>query len=204
MDFYYGNMIFEVPESVYYPAEDSLLMAKAIEKLDLSGKTILEIGCGSGFLSIIMAKKGALVTSADINSEAVKATKENAERLGCNLTSFDSDLFSNVTGRFDLIVLNPPYLPVEEGETDITYAGGATGREVIERFVSKAKDHLKPEGIILLLISSLTGEKEVMELFIKHGMKVKSVAREKIEWEELIVIEAHQELGQARPEAGQQ
>ena len=188
MRFYYEKMAFEVPESIYYPAEDSLLLAKAVEKLKLKNKTVLEIGCGCGFLSILCAKKGAAVTSVDINPEAVKVTKENANANKTTLNAVESDLFSKVSGTFDLIIFNAPYLPVEEGETDITYAGGATGREVIEKFVKNVKNHLKPGGGVLLLISSLTGEKEVIDLFIKHGMRVKAVAREKIEWEELIVL----------------
>ena len=189
MRFYYEKMVFEVPESVYYPMEDSLLLAKAVENLKLKGKKVLEIGCGSGFLSILAAKAGALVTAVDINPAAVKVTKENAKASKITLNAFESGLFSNVTGSFDLIIFNPPYLPVEEDEDDLTYAGGATGRDVIERFISKAKDHLKPEGTILLLISSLTGEKEVIELFKKQKMSATSIMREKISWEELIVIE---------------
>ena len=190
MHFYYGEMIFEIPKNIYYPAEDSLLMAKVVESEKLEGIKVLEIGCGCGFLSVIMAKHGALVTAIDINPEAIRATKLNAEVNGVNLNAFESDLFSAITGRFDLIVFNPPYLPVEEGETDPTYAGGATGREVIEKFVADVKNHLKPKGSILMVISSLTGEKEVIELFEKHDMHTTILAREKIPWEELIVIEA--------------
>ncbi|MEK6887939.1 MAG: HemK2/MTQ2 family protein methyltransferase [Candidatus Aenigmatarchaeota archaeon] len=188
MKFYYGRMVFEVPESVYYPMEDSLLLAKVVENLKLKGKTVFEVGCGCGLLSIIATKAGALATAVDINPVAVKAAKENAERLGCTLTALESDLFSNITGSFDLIIFNPPYLPVEEGETDLTYAGGATGREVIEKFVVEVKSHLNPGGLVLILISSLTGEKEVIELFKKQKMSATSIMREKIEWEELIVI----------------
>lgn len=190
MKFYYGKMVFEVPESVYYPAEDSLLLAKAVENLKLKGKSVLEIGCGCGFLSVICAKKGATVTAVDINPEAASATKANAGANKAKINVFESDLFSKITGSFDLIIFNAPYLPVEEGETDLTYAGGATGRDVIEKFVNRVKNHLNSEGGVLLAISSLTGEKEVIELFTKQGMTAKVVAREKVSWEELIVVGA--------------
>lgn len=188
MKFYYGSLVLDVPDGVYYPREDSLLMAKVIEAADLQGKTVLEIGCGSGFLSILMAKMGAHVTAVDINEEAVGITRINAKNNGVFVDCYQSDLFSSIDGRFDVIVFNPPYLPVQED--DKTYAGGLTGREAIERFAAAAKAHLKPDGFILLVISSLTGEKEVIELFEKEGTRASVEAREKVPWEELIVIKA--------------
>ena len=190
--FYYGSMELEVPESVYSPEEDSLLLAKHIERLDLGDKSVLEVGCGSGFLSIVAAKGGATVTATDINEEAVEITKLNTKANSFAIKAVKSDMFSAIKGTFDLIIFNPPYLPVEEGETDPTYAGGKSGREVIERFAAGVKSRLKPNGSVLMVISSLTGEREVIDLFSKEKMKASTVAREKIPWEELIVVEARE------------
>ena len=187
MKFYHGDIILDVPETVYYPREDSLLLAKALENESLK-KKVLEIGCGSGFLSIVMAKKGAEVTAVDGSKDAVEATRLNAKKNDVSLTCFGSDLFSSVTSKFDLIVFNPPYLPDESN--DATYSGGKTGRKVIEKFIKQVKEYLNKNGRVLLLISSLTGEKEVLSLFHACGFKTKIVTREKIPWEELMVIEA--------------
>ena len=175
---------------MYEPREDSELMAKEIEKLNLKGKKALEIGCGSGLLSIIMAKKDAIVTSVDIDEKAAGASRKNAENNGVSLDCTVSDLFENVTGKFDLIVFNPPYLPTDDDESDNTYSGGLSGRETIERFMKDVKRHLNPGGYVLLLISSLTGEKEVMNLMKSKGMTAEIIAREKVPLEELVVIEA--------------
>ena len=190
MKFYYKSLILEVPEGIYYPREDSLLMAKIIENMPIHNGKVLEMGCGSGFLSILTAKRWFDVTAVDINENAIETTKSNAKQTAVNVVAFKSDLFSSVKEKFDIIVFNPPYLPVEEGENDKTYAGGKTGRETVEKFISTVKRHLKPNGIVLLLISSLTGEKEVIELFEKQKMKTTIIAREKIPWEELIIIRA--------------
>ncbi len=192
MKFYHEEMEFEVPENVYYPREDSKLLAKTIEKMDIKGANVLEIGCGCGFLSILMAKRGASVTAVDINKDAVEITKANTETNKTAINAFESDLFSAIRGRFDLIIFNPPYLPTDEGENDKTCAGGKSGREVIEKFATEVKNYLKPHGLVLLVISSLTGEKEVLELFKKQNMSASVVAREKIPWEELTVIRAEQ------------
>jgi release factor glutamine methyltransferase len=189
MKFFYRGLTLEIDDDIYYPREDSIMLAEQLEKEE--GKKILDMGCGSGFLSILAAKKN-FVTSVDINAKACRTAKNNAMKNEVNIEVIHSDLFSRVSGRFDIIVFNPPYLPdIEEDELkDISYHGGKTGREVIEKFIEKAKDFLEENGKILLLISSLTGEKEVLKLLENHGFFSKVLARKKVPWEELIVIEA--------------
>lgn len=189
MKFYYRNIELEVPENVYYPREDSELLAKIIEKADIKSKAALEIGCGCGFLAVLMVKAGANVTAADIDKKAVETTKANAKQNSVHVNCFVSDLFSNIKGRFDAIVFNPPYLPVEKGENDPAYSGGKTGRETIERFIESSVNYLAPGGMVMLVISSLTGEQETIELFEKQGLHAEAVLREKVPWEELIVIQ---------------
>lgn len=191
MKFFYNSLELEAHDSVYYPREDSLLLAKVIENLHLRNKQILDMGCGSGFLSILLAKNNR-VTAADIDEEAVKTTEENARKNKAEIRTIKSDLFSSVKERFDIIIFNPPYLPTEEGENDKIYSGGTSGRETIQKFINQARNHLNRDGKILLLISSLTSEKEVISLFEKNGFDAKVIAREKIPWEELVVIEANQ------------
>ena len=65
---------------------------------------------------------------------------------------YPSDLFTalNENARFDLILFNAPYLPSEEGEEETwigrSWAGGANGRQVVDRFISQVPSHLKPAG----------------------------------------------------------
>ncbi len=189
MMFYYGKIELDIPENVYYPQEDSLLIAKMVEIADLTGKKCLDMGCGSGLLSILMAKKGAIVTCADINRDAIKSTMENASRNGVKIEALDSNLFEKIDGKFYLIVFNPPYLSVDDKYKDSTFDGGQSGRDVIERFLKDAKSYLVKEGKIILLISSLTGEKEVIDFAKKCSYKAQVLERQKIDWEELIVLE---------------
>ena len=186
MKFYHNGITLEVPEGIYYPREDSMLLAEFLESMELKGKSCLEVGCGSGFLSILMAKSGAVVTAVDVSSQAVETAKKNADINGINLHFAVSDLFSNIDSKFDLIVFNSPYLPKDE-YSDITYSGGI---EIVERFISSASAHLKEGGKILLLISSLTGEKEVLDIFAKNGFKAKIIKRKRIFFEELMIVEA--------------
>ncbi len=190
MKYFYKDLSLEIPDSVYLPREDSELLADVIEKQELKGKKCLDMGCGSGLISILMGKKDAIVTAADINLDAVKAARENSANNNTEIHAVYSDLFSNIKEKFDLIVFNPPYLPGDDTEKkELTYYGGKDGRETIKRFLTQAKKFMKKNGRIFLLISTVTGEKEVMELAISSGYSVKQIARKKVPWEELIVLE---------------
>jgi release factor glutamine methyltransferase len=94
-----------------------------------------------------------------------------------------------VKGKFDLIVFNPPYVPTEKLETldmqSIAWQGGKDGREVIDRFLAEVFNYLKPNGKILLLISS--HNKMMRELQKNYGAKL--VSEKKLFYEKLFVLE---------------
>ena len=195
------NVIIEIegiklklhPE-VYEPAEDSILLLKNL--VDVRDKEVLEIGVGTGLISIACAKKGAKrVVGVDINPYAVELAKENAKLNNVNITFFKSDLFENVNGKFDIILFNPPYLPTSEDdkiESYLNYAfdGGKNGREILDRFIDNLPKYLKKGGVAQILQSSLTGEKETINKLKSLGFKVEISARLKVPFEELMVINA--------------
>jgi len=142
-------------EDVYRPAEDSYLLAKHVE-LMVTGD-VLDMGTGSGIQAVTAAMKPAVesVLAVDINPAAIGEAKKRAEGEGVSgkLTFVFSDLFHEVHGRFDWIIFNSPYLPSEGEADEHAWAGGA---ELIKRFLTDAQDHLKPDGSILLIYSSLS------------------------------------------------
>ena len=149
------DIVIESSE-VYSPSDDSFLL---LEVLDVSpGERLLEIGCGSGLLSVHAAKAGALVTAADISPYAVECTKKNASRNRLRIDVVQSDLFENLKGEFDVIAFNPPYLPEETRSTswiEKSWSGGQEGDEVAVRFLKDAWTHLAPGGRIYVILSSL-------------------------------------------------
>lgn len=165
---------------IYEPAEDSFLLQKYVKKY-ANGK-VLDMGTGSGIQAITALEKTKDILAVDIDPESVKLLKEKG------LKSEVSDLFSNVKGKFDLIIFNPPYLPRDEREPEdsaSTTTGGKKGYEIIERFLQHAKKFLKEEGKILLVCSSLTGDVE--KLFKKYGYKFKKLEEKKEFFEKLFV-----------------
>ena len=139
-----------------------MLLEKWVRKIAF-GK-VLDVGCGGGILARAALSVTPEVLACDINPEAVAACTAQG------ISAFVSDLFDNVTGTFDVIIFNPPYLPLdaaEDAESALITTGGLHGIELLERFLSEAKSHLHPGGKILFVCSSLTGDVE--ELLLRLG-----------------------------------
>lgn len=148
---------------VYEPQEDSYLLCECIDET-FNNKTVLEIGCGSGIVSITAAKQGAKVTAVDIDKKALKHTKELAEKENLNIKLVHSDLFENIKDTYDIILCNPPYLPDDKNVKDIALDGGKEGWEYIAKFLEQAKEHVHEKGYILLLFSNLSDKDKVLSL----------------------------------------
>ena len=163
---------------IYEPAEDSFLLQKYVRKY--SKGRVIDIGAGSGIQSLTALEKTKDVLAVDINPSAVKLLKKKGIKAEV------SDLFSNVKGKFDLIIFNPPYLPKDERESKnsaLATTGGKKGYEIIERFLKQAKNFFKKDGKALIVFSSLTGNIE--KLFNKHNYEFKKIEEKKLFFEKL-------------------
>ena len=183
---YDPNIDIRVTEDVYPPSEDSILL---IESMDIrDGERILEVGCGSGVVSLHCARYGAAVTAVDINPSAVECTKRNAETNGLQLDVMLSDVYENVDGRFDTIVFNLPYLPVDDdGMLAKAWSGGKDGLGPLPRLLEGAKDHLNENGRLVIVVSSLMDQDALGSVL--SGYKVEKKGRLPLFFEVLEVLE---------------
>jgi len=175
------------PGQVYQPAEDSFLLLDTARKEIRSSDRVLEIGVGSGYVSSGLLSSCSLLVATDRNPHA--ATIAHAT----GVPVVQTDLAAGLCGPFDLILFNPPYLPTEPAERiddwlELALDGGPSGRDVIERFLNKIPSLLAPDGRVLLLISSLTGLDETLELIRANGFESHTVAEEKVEGGEILMI----------------
>lgn len=190
------GLTLQIPDNVYDPAEDSFLLAEnvAIKATD----KVLEIGSGSGYVSIYLAKKhpNAEFFCIDINYYASNTTNKNAKRNSIEFGVICSDLFNsfkntNIQSRFfDIIIFNSPYLPVkEEGLIAKAWSGGVGGLEVVEKFINNLSNHLKVNGSCFLVVSSKTNITRLTQLIIKNNFIYKKLDSVKEGKEEIILFQ---------------
>jgi len=162
-EFYSENFI--VDNTVLIPRpETELLLEILLEESDKSS-SILEIGPGSGIISILVAKLSrSRVTSVEINENAMSVFKRNIElhEVVHLITPVCADLFPPVKNKFNIIVSNPPYLSekalrsidpvIRDHEPETALLGGEKGYEIIEKIIDKSPEYLSDGGTILLEI----------------------------------------------------
>lgn len=190
MEISYKQLKLHVPDDVYPPAEDSFLLAGA----SCEAGDVLEVGCGSGIVSLSWAGKNN-VLGVDINPSAVKTSITNASRNGIKASFIESDLFSNVPGKFDAILFNPPYLPTSdeeklEGNINRAFDGGKDGRETLERFLSEFSGHLKAGGTLYLIQSSLNDIDSTLSRLRALGFTVETIGKHEFFFERLVLLKA--------------
>ena len=108
----YKGIVVEVPPQVFHPGFffSTKLLLRQILNENLSHKTFLELGAGSGLLSAYAAKKGAFVIATDISPIAIESIHRNAGINEVEITTILSDVFTSLSPRcFDYVLINPPY-----------------------------------------------------------------------------------------------
>lgn len=191
-------MDFEIDtsETVYIPAEDSFLLA---ENLAIRpGDSVLEIGTGTGIVAMYASRITDKITVTDINFDAVELAEHNFKKNGIeNIEILFGNLFEPLKNRkFDVILFNTPYLPTENGDViddNLNYAfdGGLNGRKVIDKFLDEVKNHLNEKGIVQIIQSSLSGNKETLKKLDELGFISEIAASEHYFFEDITLINSY-------------
>lgn len=180
---------FQVNEHVLIPRQDTEILVEEAMRYLHDGMRILDLCTGSGciLLSLLHYSNDCEGVGVDISQEALQVAAQNAELLGIKADFLKSDLYEKVTGKFDLLVSNPPYIErkviptlmeeVREYDPYIALDGGEDGLDFYRRIIGGAQDYLKRGGQILMEIGSGQA-KAVSELLREAGFKEIDVCRD--------------------------
>ena len=165
---------FKITPSVLIPrpSTESLVERAALHQ----PRSFLEIGTGSGAVSVVLALGGAKGTATDVSARALEVAHHNAKLHGVEdkITFVEADLF--VDGKFDMVISNPPYVTTAEMETlqpevkhepRLALEAGPDGLDVIRRIVAGARDRAPR----LLLEFGSTQAKAVTDLALQAGWR---------------------------------
>ena len=161
---YFMGLEFKVTPAVLIPRFDTEILVEEVLKYVDDESTILDMCTGSGCIGISLAAlEKCTVTAVDISEDALEIAKVNAESNHADTITFiQSDMFENVTGTFDVIVSNPPYIPskdvlelmpeVKEHEPTLALDGCEDGLFFYRILAEKASEFLNPEGLLIMEI----------------------------------------------------
>jgi release factor glutamine methyltransferase len=161
---FYG-LEFIVTKDVLIPRpETELLVQESLKFLrDRKPARVVDIGTGSGAIAISIAKNRPLadIWASDISPKALRVAQRNSQKHQVKIKFIKSDLFNHISGRFDLIVANLPYLAPREATTvanlffqpRVSLAGGLLGLKIIKSLLKECGKHLNRKGAVIIEIA---------------------------------------------------
>jgi len=196
---YFYGLKFKVNRNVLIPRPESEWLvdtAKKITRKNISKKLqslkkfkILDVGTGSGCIAISIAQniasKKVHIYASDISMKALTVAEHNARAHKVNVQFSQSDLFINVKGKFDIIIANLPYVPLNDYkkfyanlkyEPQSALTDGGDDFVILKEFVAQARNHITENGTILLEIDP-KAMKELKPLIksVFKGHKIKNI-----------------------------
>ncbi len=165
----------------YPPSEDTFFIVDNIE--NEKGNFALDIGSGSGYLTKLLSKNFSFVVGTDINYNVLRQQTYKTENIVC---CNGSDALKI---KFDFIVCNLPYLATDE-ILDVATDGGAEGFEIPKKIFDSLINNLEKNGKFVFITSSLSNYQKLIDYAKKLGLKTRIMAKKKLFFEELILIEA--------------
>ena len=181
-----------IPPTVFDPSLflSSKYFAQYLQTLPLAGKSVLEIGCGSGILSLAAARAGAIVTAIDLNPEAVICSRDNASRnnLAQQVTVHVSDQFQAINEvRFDLVFSNPPYYTGSVSDISSHAWMGGINLEFFKTFAGNLGAHLSIGGNALMILSEDADIGAIRAIFQNSGFAMDEIDTRRLRFEQFFI-----------------
>ncbi|MCL6493601.1 MAG: class I SAM-dependent methyltransferase [Ignavibacterium sp.] len=190
----FERMIIKVFPGVFHPGFffSTKFLISHLKKYELKSKNILELGAGSGMISVFCAKNFANVTASDISKTAIDNIIANAKLNNCNIAAIHSDLFDSIPKQtFHFIIINPPYFPKDTStESELAWFCGSDF-QYFEKLFKQLPDYLFPETIVLMVLSEDCNIKTIETIAKKNSIEMKLKERRKFFGEENFIFQLH-------------
>lgn len=147
-----------VAHDVFSPARASMLLGRAVLTETRAEDRVLDMGTGCGVNAILAARRSWEVVGVDINPHAIACARNNAQRnrVAERTRFFESDLFEQIAGRFDLVLFDPPFRWFKPRDwLEVAIADENYG--TLRRFIAQLGDYLHPRGRALIFFGT-TGD----------------------------------------------
>ena len=179
----YRDIKVKVKPGVFHPGLfiSTKILLDFLAKQDLVGKTFLELGAGTGIISIASARKGAEVHATDIDPTAVENINENARLNDVEIQVHQSDLFDQIpdSGPFHWIVINPPYYPSDPEQMNNYAMYCGSGFEYFQKLFKQLGNHEYENNRVIMILSEDCRIKEIKAIGLKHGWTLEVIEQRK-------------------------
>ncbi|MBP6793417.1 MAG: methyltransferase [Saprospiraceae bacterium] len=159
---------------------------------DLNGKSVLELGAGSGLISLYASNQGALTTATDINPLAIQAMKESAQKNNLKLSIIESDLFEKIgVQHFDLIIINPPYFPKDPVDywEKAFYCG--SNFEYFHKLFDQIKPYCSESTKTIMILNEHCNIEAILAIASKYALTINLLDSPKISREKQYIFEIY-------------
>jgi release factor glutamine methyltransferase len=172
--FVYDGIKVRVFPSVFHPGffGSTRFLLEHLHQQNLENRTLLELGSGSGLISVFAAKNGAIVTAIDLSPTAVKNTKANALANGIEIQVMQSNLFDGIPKQtFDWIVINPPYYAKTalNDEQLAWYCG--EGFDYFKKLFSQLSDYSHSQTSTIMVLSQACEIETIQSIASQAGLR---------------------------------
>jgi release factor glutamine methyltransferase len=188
----YDGLVLLIKPGVFHPGffGSTGVLLRFLSSKPVKGKNVLELGAGSALISMVLARKGAVVTASDISTTVIENIKENVTQTNISLSVIQSDMFKSFSKeKFDMIIINPPYFsrdPITESEF-AWYCG--SNFDYFKKLFQQLPLYISSNNNIYMILSEDCEIKSIKKIAEKSCFELKLVHSEKIWFEYNYIFE---------------